>query len=230
MPRIVIALLLWALMGTPSQGQTAPPHSAVPGGTPGATPAARLRTGTEVARDLSAAARFQGAGQGEPIPIAPPTAARSAPTTGGRRTTGSMALVVGSSLAIVLGLFFLFVWLSRRAFPKTAATLPSDVLEVLGRVQLASRHHLQLIRLGRRLVLISVTAEHAEALSEITDPDEVNQLCGLCRQQQPGSISDSFRQVLQQLGASPAASWPAAAGRDADAFASSDRRPRSSVS
>jgi flagellar biogenesis protein FliO len=230
MPRIVIALLLWALVSTPSQGQTSEPRGAGLGATPRSDPAARVRARTEVPGDLSASTRRQPAGQGAPIPIAPPAASRPAAATGGRNTASNMAVVVGSSLAIVLGLFFLFVWLSRRAFPKASATLPNEVLEVLGRVPLASRHHLQLIRLGRRLVLMSVTAEHAEALSEITDPDEVNQLCGLCRQQQPGSISDSFRQVLHQLGSAQATSWPAATGGEPDAQAARGRRPRSSLS
>ena len=109
--------------------------------------------------------------------------------------------VVLSSLAIVLGLFFLVVWLARTApFPNRQRFLPTDVLEVLGRSPLASRHHLQLIRLGRRLLLVSVTPERAETLTEITEPDEVNHLARLCRQNQAGSITDSFRQVLRSAG------------------------------
>ena len=115
-------------------------------------------------------------------------------------TAGNMGTVVLSSLAIVLGLFFFVVWLSRRAFPKATAPLSTEVLEIVGRSPLAARHQLQLIRLGRRLLLVSVTPERAETLTELTDPDEVNHLVGLCRQQQAGSITDSFRQVLHQLG------------------------------
>lgn len=118
-------------------------------------------------------------------------------------TTGKLASVVFSSLAIVLGLFFLVVWLARRALPRSATSLPSDVLELLGRSPLAGRHHLQLIRLGHRLLLVSVTAEGAKTLSEITDVDEVNHLVSLCRQHQPGSITGSFRQALEQLSTSP---------------------------
>lgn len=118
-------------------------------------------------------------------------------------TDSNVTFVVLSSLAIVLGLFFLLVWITRRAFPKSATTLPSDVLEVLGRSPLASRHHLQLLRLGHRVLLVSINGEGAETLAEITDTDEVNHLVSLCRQQQPGSISGSFRQVLDQLGTQP---------------------------
>ncbi len=139
--------------------------------------------------------------------------------------TGTVTSVVFSSLAIVLGLFFLLVWLARCALPKSATALPSDVLEVLGRSPLASRHHLQLIRLGRRLLLVSVTAEGAETLAEITDPDEVNHLSGLCRQSQPNSISGSFRQILHQLGSQP---QPRSRRRSARGQTTSRRLPASS--
>jgi flagellar biogenesis protein FliO len=146
--------------------------------------------------------RASGARSNTPIAVPPPK--RSQRGADGRvdkpTTAGNMGAVVLSSLAIVLGLFFFVVWLSRRAFPKATAPLSTEVLEIVGRSPLAARHQLQLIRLGRRLLLVSVTPEHAETLTELTDPDEVNHLVGLCRQQQAGSITDSFRQVLHQLG------------------------------
>ncbi len=119
---------------------------------------------------------------------------------GATTTGGNVTGVVFSSLAIVLGLFFLVIWLARRALPKSATSLPTDVLEVLGRSPLASRHNLQLIRFGRRLLLVSVTPDNADTLAEITDPDEVNHLAGLCQQNRSESITGSFRQVLHQLG------------------------------
>jgi flagellar biogenesis protein FliO len=92
--------------------------------------------------------------------------------------------------------------------------LPTDVLELLGRTPLAARHHLQLIRLGHRLLLVSVSTDAVETLSEITDVDEVNHLAALCKQGDPNSISASFRQVFQQLGsAGQAAPQVAAQGR-----------------
>lgn len=164
--------------------------------------------GSALAQPRNAEAE-QGPGARRDAPIAVPPPKRSSRNAEGRpdkpTTAGNMGTVVVSSLAIVLGLFFLVVWLSRRAFPKSAAPLSSEVLEIVGRSPLAARHQLQLIRLGRRLLLVSVTPDRAETLAELTDPDEVNHLIGLCRQQQAGSITDSFRQVLHQLG-SPAKS------------------------
>lgn len=169
---------------------------------------------------LSPGDRVSSPPQGErhngPIAIPPPkSGARQTPGAPAKaHTTGNMATVVISSLAIVLGLFFLIVWVSRRAFPKASTPLSAEVLEVVGRSPLAHRHQLQLIRLGRRLLLVSVTPEHAETLTEITDPDEVNHLTSLCRQQQSGSISDSFREVLHQLGSPSRAARQVGAGLD----------------
>jgi flagellar biogenesis protein FliO len=128
--------------------------------------------------------------------LAPP----GSQATSGSRSGGlqSVSTVVGS-LAVVLGLFFIVAWLLRRAAPGTFGLLPKDVLEVLGRSPLAARQQVHLIRLGSKLVLISVTPAGVEALSEITEPEEVDRLTGLCRQVQPGSATTAFRNVLDQF-------------------------------
>ena len=110
---------------------------------------------------------------------------------------------VFASLAIVLGVFFCVVWITRRNAPTGMTLLPNEVLELLGRAPLAARQQMQLIRLGNRLVLLSVTAHGAETLAEITDPVEVDRLAGLCQRNRSGSVSDSFRQVLTQITAEP---------------------------
>ena len=84
------------------------------------------------------------------------------------------------------------------------APLPGEVFESLGRAPLTGRQQMQLIRLGNKLVLLSVTPTGAETLTEITDIDEVNRLAGLCQQGRSGSISDTFRQVLSQYADEPA--------------------------
>ncbi len=220
MPRITLALFLALLLCGSAAGQHAAPGRESPARI--STAAGSLGAPSSAGpapRDAGPALVRSGARDVGPLPLPPPKAGarrRGEPSAAAATTTaGNVATVVLSSLAIVLGLFFFVVWLSRRAFPKATGTLSKDVLEVVGRAPLASRHHLQLIRLGHRLLLVSVTPDHAETLTEITDLDETNHLLSLCRQQQPGSISDSFRQVLQQLGASPDPTGsPARAGRD----------------
>ncbi len=108
-------------------------------------------------------------------------------------------LTIGSSLAVVIGIFLIVAWLMRRATPRTNWALPDEVVEVLGRAPLAERQHVHLLRCGSKLLLVSVTPDGAETLTEITDDDEVERLSALCRQNKPGSSSAGFKQVFQQL-------------------------------
>ena len=106
---------------------------------------------------------------------------------------------VGSSLALVLGLFLIVAWLMRRTTPGSCPVLPSEVVEVLGRAPLTGRQQVHLVRLGRKLVLVCVTPDGVEALSEVVDPVEVDRLAGMCRQSQPNSSTAMFRHTLQQF-------------------------------
>jgi flagellar biogenesis protein FliO len=84
--------------------------------------------------------------------------------------------------------------------PKGSRLLPSDVVEVLGRAPLAGRQQMHLVRCGNKLLLVSVTSGGAETLTEITEPEEVDRLAGLCRAAHPQSATATFRHVLQQFG------------------------------
>jgi len=112
--------------------------------------------------------------------------------------SASPIMSVLSSLAIVLGVFFVLVWLMKRASPRQGGLLPKEVFEKLGSVPLSPKMHMQLFRLGGKLVLVSVTPDGMEPVAEVTDPDEVIHLIGLCKQNDPKSASAAFRQVLKQ--------------------------------
>ena len=107
-------------------------------------------------------------------------------------------VTVGGSLTAVLGLFFLVVWMLRRASPRGPGTLPPEAFETLGRAALASHQQVHLLRCGNKLLLVSVTATGAETLTEISDPAEVERLVGLCRQSRSGGRAATFRQALRQ--------------------------------
>lgn len=115
----------------------------------------------------------------------------------------AVASVIGS-LAIVLGLFFVLVWATRRTAPTGTNLLPTEVLEPLGRAPLAARQQMQLIRLGNRLILLSVTPQGAETLAEVTDPAEVERIAAICQQGRQGSVTASFQSVLTQFANEPA--------------------------
>jgi flagellar biogenesis protein FliO len=123
---------------------------------------------------------------------------------GGSRSTAPLITTM-ASLAVVVGLFLLAMWLVRRHLPRGLGPLPSDVLEVLGRTTIGSRQPVTLVRLGDRLLLIATNPQGMETLSEITDPDEVTRLLGICQQAQPHSASTAFRQVFQQVSRPPQA-------------------------
>lgn len=105
----------------------------------------------------------------------------------------------GAALAVVLGLFLLFAALVRRGSKKLNNRLPEEVVSVLGRVSLTARQFAELVRVGNKLVLVSVTPSGAEPLTEITDPAEIDRLVGLCRQGKKGSSTDEFDQIFRQL-------------------------------
>lgn len=131
--------------------------------------------------------------------------------TGGRQLakptslnpTGAVGSVVGS-LAIVLGLFVVVVWVSRRFGPAGSTPLPKEAVELLGRTTVGNQHTLQLVRVGGRLLLVALSAHGAATLTEINDPDEVERLTALCLRQRPGSSTATFQQTISELERQPA--------------------------
>jgi flagellar biogenesis protein FliO len=84
------------------------------------------------------------------------------------------------ALGIVLGGYFALVWLLRFISPAVNTHLPRDVFEVLGKTGFGNRQHLQLVRLGNKLLLLLESAEGIQPIAEVTDPAEVEHLVDLC--------------------------------------------------
>jgi flagellar biogenesis protein FliO len=132
------------------------------------------------------------AGNAETSPIAPRE------EKDGTTNIDSLITVAGS-LGIVLGLFLVTMWCFRRGMPKSARSLPPEVVEVLGRAPLAGRQQMHLIRFGNKLVLAAVSPSGVDTISEITDPIEANRLAGYCEQTRSTSATASFRGILDRL-------------------------------
>jgi len=128
------------------------------------------------------------------IPLAPPGEGGLAVPH--RLPTASIPTVLGS-LAAVVGLFLIVAWVMRRSVARGSGLLPREVVEVLGRTALAGKQQLHLLRLGNKLILVSISPGGVESLAEVTDPLEVDRLTGLCYQAHPYSATASFRQVYQ---------------------------------
>ena len=87
-----------------------------------------------------------------------------------------------SCLGIFVGLVVIQRWLGGQR----RATLPTDVIQVYGRVPLTARQHLLLVRVGQRLLILLESAQGISRLAEITDPAEVGRLVERFRQPQNG--------------------------------------------
>ena len=104
-----------------------------------------------------------------------------------------------ASLCVVIGLFLGLAWTLRRTTGQPFGSLPKEVVQILGRTAMAPRQQVYLLRFGSKLILVSHQLGQTETLSEIEDPLEVDRLSGLCEQNASGSVTQSFRQVFQQV-------------------------------
>ena len=116
---------------------------------------------------------------------------------------GNAVGTVAASLGIVLGLFLILIWCSRRFAPAGTAPLPREAVELLGRAPLGGKHQAQLVRVGNKLLLVALSPAGAATLTEFAESAEVERLTALCRRGQPGSSTAAFRQVLDQIAHEP---------------------------
>lgn len=147
----------------------------------------------------------------KPIPLAGPNA-KSPAAANSWSNFGTML----GSLAIVLGLFVVTIKLLRRGMPGAKQRLGSNVVEVLGQTPLAPRQTLQVIRFGNKILLVAMSPDGCDTLTEITDPLEVDRLAGMCQQSQANSSTKTFGELFRQVTSlrppltEPAAEVPAA--------------------
>lgn len=134
----------------------------------------------------------------EELPALPPHREKSASASPWPSALPPVVTVV-SSLAIVIGLFFAFVWVMRKNAGAGGGLLPKEAFEVLGRAPLVGRQQAQIVRFGNKLVLLGISPDGVEPLAELTDPVEIDRVAGLCRQGRPDSSTTSFHRVLEQV-------------------------------
>jgi flagellar biogenesis protein FliO len=180
---------------SPSGDVVAPPP---PAQLPETAAAAGLQPAALSLGTTSAAASAPAAAKGE-SPASLPLGSHADKNAPGKGSPLSAMISVAGSLAIVLGLFLVVAWAMRKTAPRGSLALPPEVFEILGRAPLGARQQVQLLRCGKKLLLVSITPDGAETLTEVTDPLEVDRLAGICQQAHPKSSTASFRQVFQQL-------------------------------
>ena len=129
------------------------------------------------------------------------------------------ARMIGS-LALVLGGYFGLVWVSRH-FGGGDGKVPKEVVEILGQTPFGPKKHLQIVRLGSKLLLLINGPEGTHPIGEITDPQEVEYLASLCPGQKTASAANIMRiaQTATSQNTTPGAMAPAAAPAMANATA-----------
>lgn len=112
-------------------------------------------------------------------------------------------LPVFGSLALVLGCFFFFAMLMRKMNPQAAKGLPKEAFEVIGKTQLNQKMQLHLIRIGSRLVMVAVTQDGVQPITEITEPNEVVQILGILKKNDGKGSSAAFNKILDEYANEP---------------------------
>ena len=96
------------------------------------------------------------------------------------------------ALAIVLVVVAGGYWLVRRYLPSARPT-GSNALRIVARTSVTPKHHLALVQLGRRFVLVGVSGDRLQTLSEVTETQEVAEVAaqtGATLAGRPGGFDD----------------------------------------
>jgi len=178
------------------------PNAAAPNAAPTNIPATYVAPINNTVNNAPRTINTTGA---KPLPLAGP----NAKTPAAASSWGSFGTMLGS-LAIVLGLFVVTIKLLRRGMPGGKQRLGREVVEVLGQTPLANRQSLQVIRFGNKILLVAMSPDGCDTLTEITDPLEVDRVAGMCQQSQASSSTKSFGEMFRQVTSiRPAVSEPA---------------------
>ena len=150
-------------------------------------------------------------GQSEPAPITPqsdestqeirrPEMPRPANTRAGsealqRRSSGGLTWRLRDllPLAIVLGVIAGAALLLKRFLPARRMLGGAGVLEVVARTPVGPKQNVVLVRMGRRMVLVGVTAENVTPLCIVEDPNQVAELLGEAASARPNSATAEFQ-------------------------------------
>jgi len=129
------------------------------------------------------------------IPL-PPPGKRGVPSQAEAKDVRGPIFTVTSSLAIVLGLFCGFVWLSRKTTKGRGSILSNNVFTVLGTSAIDVRNKATLVKCGNRVLLLAMTPGGVSTLAEYTDPSEVNDLLASTS----GDAKAAFSHALHDAG------------------------------
>jgi flagellar protein FliO/FliZ len=101
-----------------------------------------------------------------------------------------MSLVrVGASLALVVAMLFALAALLRRLRAASRAAHSGPRLETLDRMDVGGRRELRLVRAGDRLLVVGITEERIQLLTDLDDVDDAVDVDGSGASAAPRSAS-----------------------------------------
>lgn len=113
--------------------------------------------------------------------------------------SSSPAFKLIGGICIVTAIFFAFVLLAKRGGAKVNSRIPSEIFEVVGQLPLNQKQQFHLVRLGSKLLLLSVNNNHTQTISEISDPIEVEHVLSMLHKGQAAEAFNSFRRITGQM-------------------------------
>lgn len=124
----------------------------------------------------------------------------------------SSALRTIGGLAVVLGLIFVMRWAIVRGARRRGGLMgqlgaggraPSGLLEVLGRYPVGRGQTLSLLRLDRRVLLLSQSSSGFTTLAEVTSPDDVASILMKAADEEGVSMTHRFQKLLKGMERDP---------------------------
>jgi flagellar biogenesis protein FliO len=121
------------------------------------------------------------------------------PSTTARSSTTPL-ITVGSSLAIVLGLFAALVWVSRKSSKNVSSNreIPDDAMRILGKKSLGPSGSIALVRCGRSVLIVGIHSTGMQRLGEITSDDEIRHLEALCNGKSKASFDETLAEIQRE--------------------------------
>jgi flagellar biogenesis protein FliO len=99
---------------------------------------------------------------------------------------------VAGALAAVIALIFLLKWAGKKLLRQPGAGKTTRAVQVLARSAVSHRQQILLVMVGKRLLVVGDSGAQMNALSEITDPDEVAALVGQVQGDKPDLAARAF--------------------------------------
>jgi len=101
-------------------------------------------------------------------------------------------------MLVVLVVISACVYAFKRWVPRASRPGGGDAVKILARHYLSGKQSLCLVRTGRRVLLVGITPERINTLSEMTDAEEVAALVGTAERGSPGSFTKMFGKITDR--------------------------------